>query len=139
MSTKLIRELFEDRLKDWAAARIPTIRVNYEDTKFTPQTGETYLRAFTLPARTDSVDLEGKHRQYQGIWQINIVKPAAGGLGTAYGIVDELEALFNVNLRLTSGSFAVTVITPMGPGPLISDSNTSTVPVYCTYRADVAL
>ena len=139
MSTKLIRELFEDRLRDWAEARIPTIRVNYEDTKFTALTGETYLRAFTLPARTDSVDLEGKHRQYQGIWQINIVKPASGGLGNAYGIVDELEALFPVNLRLTSGSFAVTVITPMGPGPLISDSNTSTIPVYCTYRADVAL
>lgn len=139
MSTKLIRQLLETRLATWAAARSPALRVNYEDVKFTPNTGETYIRCFTLPARTGSDDLEGIHRLYAGVWQVSIVKPAGGGVGAAYGIVDELEALFPVNLRLTSGTFTVQIITPMGPGPLITDSTTSTIPVSCTYRADVAL
>lgn len=139
MSTKLVRQLFETRLATYMAARVPALRINFEDVAFTPLAGETYLRCFTLPSRTDSVDLEGKHRLYTGIWQVSIVKPSNGGLGVAYGIVDELEMLFPVNLQLTSGSFVVSVITPMGPGPLITDTNTSTIPVYCTYRADVAL
>lgn len=139
MSTTLVRELFEGRLATWAAARIPSLRIAFEDVKFTPVTGETYLRCFTLPARTASGDLEGKHRLYTGIWQVNIVKPSNGGLGTAGAIADELETIFPVNLQLEDGSFMVSVITPMGPGPLITDSNISTIPVYCTYRADVAL
>lgn len=136
MSTKLIRTLFETRLKNWAAARVPALRIHYEDTAFTPNANETYLRCFTLPARTGSEDLEGIHRIYTGIWQVSIVKPANGGAGAASGIAEELAALFPQNLQLTSGSFMVAVRQPMGPGPLIIDATTSTMPVSCNYRAD---
>lgn len=136
MSTKLIRTLFETRLKTWAAARVPALRIHYEDTAFTPNANETYLRCFTLPARTGSDDLEGIHRIYTGIWQVSIVKPANGGAGAASGIEEELAALFPQNLQLTSGSFMVAVRQPMGPGPLIIDATTSTMPVSCNYRAD---
>lgn len=136
MSTKLIRTLFETRLKNWAAARVPALRIHYEDTAFTPNANETYLRCFTLPARTGSEDLEGIHRIYTGVWQVNIVKPANGGAGAASGIAEELALLFPQNLQLTSGSFMVAVRQPMGPGPLIIDATTSTMPVSCNYRAD---
>lgn len=136
MTTKIIRTLFETRLKTWAAARSPALRVAYEDMSFTPNANETYLRCFTLPARTDSGDLAGSHRLYTGIWQVNIIKPANGGIGAASGIAEELATLFPMNLELTSGSFMVAVRQPMGPGPLIVDATTSTMPVSCSYRAD---
>jgi len=139
LSTKIIRQLFETRLATWAAARVPALRVNFEDVEFTPNPGETYLRCFVLPARTGSDDLQGIHRLYTGVWQVSIIKPSNSGLGTAYGIVDELETQFPQNLQLTSGSFMVAIRSPMGPGPAIQDSNTTTIPVSCVYRADVAL
>jgi hypothetical protein len=141
MSTTLIRKLFESRLKTWAAARSPALRIAFENAQFTPGTTETYLRCFTLPARTASNDLEGIHRLYTGIWQVNIVSAAGAGAGTGVlsGIAEELETLFPQNLQLTDGTFMVAVREPMGPGPLIIDGNTSTMPVSCRYRADVAL
>lgn len=118
---------------------MPALRVAFEDTVFTPNSGETYLRCFTLPARTASNDLEGIHRLYTGVWQVNIIKPSNGGAGTASAIADELEALFPQNLQLIDGTFMVAVNEPMGPGPLIIEGNISTIPVSCRYRADVAL
>lgn len=139
MSTTKVRKLFETRLKTWAAARSPALRVAFEDVAFTPNSGETYLRCFTLPARTGSEDLQGVHRLYTGVWQVNIIKPSNGGAGTLSAIADELEALLPQNLQLTDGTFMVAVRSPMGPGPLIIEGNTSTMPVSCNYRADAAL
>lgn len=109
MSTTKVRKLFETRLKNWASARSPALRVAFEDVAFTPNAGETYLRCFTLPARTGSDDLQGIHRLYTGVWQVNIVKPSNGGVGSLSAIADELETLFPQNLQLTDGSFMVAV------------------------------
>lgn len=136
MSNKLIRNLFENRLKAWAAARSPVIRVEYQDVAFTPNTGETYLRCFLLPATTDSQDLQGTHKLYRGTWQVSIVKPAGGGLVAAGGIEDELVALFPTNLVLTSGAFKVSVRTPMSAATALVDTPNTTIPVSCSYRAD---
>lgn len=136
MSNKLIRQLFEARLNTWAKARNPVLRVAFQDVAFTPNSGETYLRCFLLPATTDSNDLQGVHRAYRGIWQVSIVKPVGGGLGSAGGIEDELAALFPNNLQLTSGTFKVFVRTPISAAPALIDSLNTTVPVSCSYRAD---
>jgi hypothetical protein len=42
----------------------------------TPIAGETYLRAFSLPADTASNTLSGDHRLYTGVFQVNIVAPS---------------------------------------------------------------
>lgn len=136
MSNKLIRNLFEKRIKDWAAARSPVIRVAYQDAPFTPNSGETYLECFLLPATTDSQDLAGEHKLYQGVWQVTIVKPAGTGLVAAGGIEDELAALFPNNLQLTSGAFSVFVRSPMSAAPAQVGTPYTRVPVSCQYRAD---
>lgn len=136
MSNKTIRNLFENRLKAWAAARIPAIRVAYQDAPFTPNSGETYLECFQLPATTDSQDLAGEHKLYQGVWQVTIVKPAGTGLVAAGGIEDELAALFPNNLELTSGAFSVFVRSPMSAAPALVGTPYTRVPVSCQYRAD---
>lgn len=136
MSNKTIRSLLENRLKTWAAARSPALRIAYQDAPFTPAAGETYLECFVLPADTDSQDFAGEHRLYRGVWQVTIVKPKGKGLPAALAIEDELAALFPLNLQLTSGSFDLFIRSPMGSGPALADELNSRVPVSCQYRAD---
>lgn len=136
MSNKLIRSLLEKRLKDWAAARTPVIRIAYQDVPFTPNAGETYLQCFVLPAPTDSLDQQGVHRLYAGVWQVSVVKQKGSGLGTALSIEDELAALFPNNLKLSSGGFALFIRSPMGSGPAITDELNTLLPLSCDYRAD---
>lgn len=136
MSHATIRKIYEARLKAWAAARVPALRIAYQGVKFVPQTDETYLAAFTLPTSVDSQDLQGAHRLYLGIFQVSIVVPAGKGTGAAEAIADELAALFPLNLRLSRDGMTVMVYTPVEPGPGISEDATYNVPVSFRYRSD---
>lgn len=101
-----------------------------------PADGGVYLRAFLLPATTDSEDLEGAHRSYVGMFQVSIV--TASGIGTTLSnaIADELVALFPNNLLIVKSGLSVYVRTPCSTAPLIADDTTSTTPVSFSYRAD---
>lgn len=136
MSHAIIRQLYEARLKAWAAAQVPALRIAYEGVKFTPVTGENYLKAYTLPAATDSDDLEGAHRLYLGIFQVSIVTPSGNGPGKAEGIADQIASLYPLNLRLSRAALTVMVYTPVEPGPGIPEDATYTVPVSFRYRSD---
>lgn len=136
MSHKIIRSLLEGRLKTWAAARIPALRVAYQNVEFTPTPSETYLRAFLLPAGTNSNDLAGVHRLYTGLFQVTIITPAGGGTGAAEGLADELAALYPLNDQLTKAGFSVQVMTPVNPGPEQQEDTAFALPVSFQYRAD---
>lgn len=133
MSQKTIRKLIEQRLAAWAAAK--PISVAWQNAPFTPPAA-TYLRAFLLPADTDSQDLAGAHRAYTGVFQVSIVAPAGQGSGAAETLAEEIDALFPCNLLLTSGAFAVQVISPCSIGQALQDENRYTIPVWFRYRAD---
>lgn len=136
MSDKIIRQLLESRLATWAAARSPALRIAYQDVAFTPNSNETYLRCFVLPGDTGSEDLQGVHEEFVGIWQVTIVKPAGGGLGSALTIENELRALFPNNQQMTSGTFKLFTRSPMSAGPALTEDTNTLVPVSCRYRAD---
>lgn len=136
MSHKIIRSLLEGRLKTWAAARSPVLRIAYQNVAFTPTASEIYLRAFLLPAGTNSNDLAGAHRLYTGVFQVTIVTPVGGGTGAAEGLADELAALFPLNDQLTKTGFSVLVMTPVEPGPEQQEDTALALPVSFTYRAD---
>lgn len=136
MSHDIISAAFESRLLTWAKARAKPIKVVAENETYTPATGETYLRAFTLPAVTASNTLSGDHRVYAGVFQVNIVTASGKYRTEASGIVDELAALFPVNLRIPRAGLVAIVLTPVGPGPGVPDGNTFTVPASFQYRAD---
>lgn len=133
MSQKLIRQLYEQRLATWAATK--SLPVAWQNVPFTPPAG-TYLRAFLLPADTDSIDLAGAHRGYAGVFQVNIVAPEGQGSGAADTLADELDELFPNNLPLNSGAFGVQTITPCSAGPAIQDGTRYAIPVWFRYRAD---
>lgn len=136
MSHNIIAAGFESRLLAWAKARVPKLKVVVENETYTPAAAETYLRAFTLPAVTASNTLSGDHRLYTGVFQVNVVAPSGKYRTEASGIVDELAALFPLNLRIERGGLVALVMTPVSPGPGIPDGNTFTVPASFQYRAD---
>lgn len=136
MSNKRIRALYEGRLKTWAGARAPALRVAYQNAPFTPVTGETYLKAILLPADTSSDDLAGALRTYRGVFQVSVVAPISTGPGAAETIADELAVLFVHNARLTASGFTVQQITPATQAAALPDDSTYTVPVSFQYRAD---
>jgi len=133
MSNKRIRSLLEQRLKAWADAR--PIPVAWDNVKFTPPTGP-YIRATLLPADTTSIDLEGAHRGYLGLFQLSINVPLSTGPGQAETLADELSALFPMTLRLESGSFWVQITSPCSAYPGIPGDTHYMVPVRFRYRAD---
>jgi hypothetical protein len=135
MSEKLIRSLFEGRLKTWAAARVPPLVVAWENVTMTPPAG-VYLRAFLLRGDTTSRDLAGDNRHRVGVFQVNIICPSNKGAGEGESIAAELDALFPMNLVLTSGSFSVTQTSPLRTRPAIVDPDRYTIPVDYQYRAD---
>ena len=121
----------------WAAAQSPTVPVAHENVDFTPPQDKKYLRFFLLPAPTDSLFLEGTDREYLGIMQITVVMPQGNGPKAAEDMITSLSGLFPNNLRLTSGSVTVQLITPVGNGPFIMEEDAFTVPLSSTYRAFV--
>jgi hypothetical protein len=137
VSNAIIKSLLEARLETWADTRSPALGIEFKNSPFTPLTGETYLRCYVLPAPTSSDDLAGAMRNYLGVLQISIVTPAGIGEGAAKGIESELDALFPVNLRLTSGAVTVHMITPMSAMSGTPDDGNYTLPVRAQYRADV--
>ena len=138
MSHKIVRSLFEARLAAWAKLQKPVLRIAYQNVVFKPADGETYLRAFSIPARTGSDDLAGEHRVYTGLFQITIVTPAGVGSGAGEGLAEDLSALFALNDRLTRGDFTVLVMTPIEPGPEQQEDTGYALPVSFQYRADTA-
>jgi hypothetical protein len=137
MSQKLVRALLESRLTAWAKARTPQIRIAYQNVTFTPQTNETYLAAYLLPASTTSITLEASDKVFSGVFQVSIVAPSGNGPGVAESIADELELLFPNALRLTRDALDLITMSPVETGPLLVGETTVTVPASFQYRADI--
>jgi hypothetical protein len=133
MSQDLIRAAFEKRLNDWAKARAPALAVAWQNTKFTPPTNAMYLRAYVMPAATISRDAAGDHRQYRGVFQVNVVMPIGAGSRSAEQVAAELDALFPMNLVMQSGGLAVRVRTPISVDQATTGDADHTVPVSLGY------
>lgn len=133
MTQKTIRSLIEQRLATWAASK--SLPVAWQNFAFTPPS-TTYLRAFLLPAETDSPDLQGAMRTFTGVYQVSIVLPEGQGSDAGETLAAEIDALFPLNLRLTSGAVTVQVIGPASPGPAIHDGARYLLPVSFRYRCD---
>lgn len=132
MSHARARQAIEIKLMAWAAAR--PIRVANFEQEFEAQAGETYLRAYLLPAGTTCRYLGGEAYEYTGVYQVSIVCPAGQPLATAEALVDELSSLFRVDSALSRNGFEGMVTEPVDQGPSIPESATYTVPASFTYR-----
>lgn len=132
MSQAKARQAIEIKLMAWAAAR--PIRVANFEQEFEAQPGETYLRAYLLPAGTTCRYLGGEAYEYAGVYQVSIECPAGQPLATAETLVDELSALFQVDSPLSRNGFEGMITEPVEQGPTITESATYAVPTSFTYR-----
>lgn len=132
MSHARARQAIEIKLVAWATAR-PIRVANFEE-GFEAGSGETYLRAYLLPASTTCRYLGGDAYEYTGVYQISIVCPAGQPLGVAESLVDELSSLFRVDTELSRSGFEGLLTEPLEQGPTITESATYTVPTSFTYR-----
>ncbi|WP_462402282.1 phage tail terminator-like protein [Pseudomonas sp. Marseille-QA0332] len=132
MSQARARQAIEIKLMAWATAR-PIRVANFEE-EFEAEPGETYLRAFQLPASTTCRYLGGEAYEYTGVYQVSIVCPAGQPLNTAETLIDELSALFRVDSELNRNGFEGLITEPVEQGPTITESATYTVPASFTYR-----
>lgn len=134
MSKRQIRTAFESRLNAWANSQSPAIPIAWENISFTP--AKPYLRAFLVPASTDSIDLEGKHRMYTGIFQVNIVGEPGKGPPQVDKIAEDLDKEFPLNMRMAVTDGVVLVYSPMNQGPAMQEADSYTLPVWWRYRMD---
>ncbi|GGA05599.1 phage tail terminator-like protein [Dyella caseinilytica] len=134
MSQNLCRRLIETALGAWAVSQ--SLDVEWENVPFEPVTGQTYLRAFQLPANSTSPDLAGAITTYRGIYQIDIVAPINEGAGPAGAIADELAQLFKLNTRYTAPPLALQIVSPCTVAKGAQDASDYIVPVSFQYRAD---
>ncbi|MEN5036890.1 phage tail terminator-like protein [Pseudomonas sp. TWI929] len=132
MSQARARQAIEAKLITWAAVR-PIRVANFEE-GFEAESGETYLRAFQLPAGTTCRYLGGEAYEYSGVYQVSIICPAGQALATAEVLIDELSSLFRIDSELSRNGFEGLVTDPVEQGPTITESATYTVPVSFTYR-----
>ena len=136
MSQKRIRAIYEGRLKTWADARSPALRIAFENVPFTPANGETFIKAFVFPAMSVNLDLAGASTTYRGVFQASVCVPINKGSGAALGIADELAALFVSNALLTDGVVTVRQLTPCSVAPALQGESEYIVPVSFQYRLD---
>lgn len=132
MSHARVRQAIEIKLAAWAAAR--PIRVASFEQGFEAHPGETYLRAFQLPAGTSCRYLGGEAYEYSGVYQVSIICPAGQALVTAETLVEELSTLFRVDSSLSRDGFEGLVTEPVEQGPTITESATYAVPTSFTYQ-----
>lgn len=132
MSHALARKAIEAKLMAWASVR-PIRVANFEE-GLEAESGETYLRAFQLPASTTCRYLGGEAYEYSGVYQVSIICPAGQALATAEALIDELSSLFRVDSELSRSGFEGLIVEPMEQGPTITEPATYTVPASFTYR-----
>jgi len=137
MSHARARQAIEIKLMAWAAAR-PIRVANFEE-GFEAESGETYLRAYLLPASTTCNYLGGEAYEYTGVYQVSIVCPAGQALAGAEALVDELSSVFRVDSPLSRKGFEGLITGPVEQGPTITESATYTVPASFTYRGTAEL
>lgn len=140
MSHELIKIMFEKRLSQYAEAN--NYRVALQNVKFTPNANETYFRSNLIPSGTESFTLSGDHRQYRGIYQIDIITPPLISTAPASRLMDEIEELFPLyqpiyEIPNDRTSFMVQPISPLSRHDGFSEPTHFLLPASFQYRADV--
>lgn len=132
MSQPLIRQALEMALKTYAdAAGIPVAWENVE----LAQRPATYLRAFLLPVQTASRDLQRKHREYRGVFQVSVCVPTGNGPGAGEAIAAALEAAFPPDVPLTASGLTINLTGPLSAAPAIPDDDERVIPCSVGYVA----
>ena len=134
MMQSQIRAALEVRLNVFAKEE--GLPVAWEGKAFKPKNGQSYLRAFVMPAASDSYDLAGRHRLYRGVFQVDLVMVSGTGMGDIERRAAQIIAYFPKNQRLPIDSGFVQLTSVMSMGPKIVSGGSVMVPLTSYYRMD---
>lgn len=138
MSNDIIRAAIEKRLIAWAKAQTPPIDVAFENVKYEPTVGKSYLAGFLLPADTVNPSAGGGHSRYSGIYQVNVYTEAGKGSTAASALVNSIVSLFPRPTTITQGGINVHIDnTPSAASGRPDGNGFWLVPVTIKYRAEV--
>lgn len=97
MSISIVRAALETRLKTWADAQSPPIKIAFESVTFSkPADGSPYLHCFLLPNTTINRQTDGLSKTLMGLFQVNVWTQAGQGTGTADALAESIVNLFPV-------------------------------------------
>lgn len=136
MSAELVRRALETALDTWATTN--GLSVAWENVEFEPTVGTMYARAFMLQADTVSRGIGQTHREYKGVFQVNLCMPQSTGPAAAQSLVALLDEAFTTTAPLSAGGLNVWITRPMSAGPAMYDPGLYVVPVSCEYQAHTA-
>lgn len=138
MSNEVIRAAIEKRLLEWAKAQVPVVDVAFENIAYMPTTGKAYMAGFLLPAETQNPTQGGKHRHYNGIYQVSIYTQAGKGSTAASALTNAIEALFACPTTMTQAGINVHVNkTPSAAQGRPDGNGFWMTPVTINYHANV--
>ncbi|MBP8812319.1 MAG: DUF4128 domain-containing protein [Laribacter sp.] len=132
MNQTAIRAALEQRLKTWADAHAPPLKIAWQNVEFTPPTGP-HLRAFLLPGETLDPTIGGGHQRRIGLFQVSVYAPE--GIGPSLGdeLADDIVSLFPRGLSICGVQIDSTP-SIAGPRP---EPGWSVTPVSIRYRVDI--
>lgn len=125
------------RLKAFAAAQSPVLRIAYELTPFAATATETYLADHHLPASTQDPSLGVRHQRFIGVYQIDVIAPGTINPVTLRTLADAIAAHFPRGTVLQGAGIRVSIDSTPARGPAIPDTARTKIPVSIRYRADL--
>ena len=111
---------------------IPTA---WENSNFTPPTGQVYLTEALLPNETLSIGVSSASSDdFGGIYQVLVNAPAGRGKGAAVAVAEQVVGAFVKGASLTYSGVTVRVLRS-SQNPAIIDGERYVIPVSINYRA----
>jgi len=87
--------------------------VAWENVKYKPIQGVTYLRPTNLPSATFAVGMANTDStRLVGLYQVDVFAPTEGGPGESLGVIDAIADIFPRGLIMTQGDAKIVVGVP---------------------------
>ncbi|PRD13976.1 phage tail terminator-like protein [Pantoea coffeiphila] len=134
MSRPDITGLLESRLGEWAEQQ--GLPVAWDNIPFDPP-GGIYLTSHDMPATPYAIDLSLQSKVYIGVYQVNVVIPAAQGREKGRNIASQIEELFENGTELPGEGFICYIDGEPAQYAGVATETTYTLPVSLNYRVDI--
>lgn len=131
MSIPTIRAALESRLKTWADAQNPVVKIAFQGVGF-QKPSTPFLECFLIPNVAMHRDVAATHERHLGFFQVNCWAPSGSGMGQAEALAQSIKALYPVMPKTGS----VSIESPPKIDKALVDSTEAwvIVPVLITYR-----
>jgi len=109
--------------------------VAWENKKFTPAVGSTYLRPRLMPGAPVQAEIgESGQNWHPGIFQVSVFAPPTDDIGTIGTLVDAIVDHFKRGLVLSYGGINLT-INKAYAGPEMQETDWLHIPITIQYQA----